>query len=449
MNLKRRCGRRPLNAAYVSYAFVVLVVMPLPWAADADDSAATWPQWRGPTRDAMVDGSEAWPDNLAGIELTWRVDLGPSYSGPIVASDRVFVTETVDKRKEVVRALDRATGEQLWEAGWSGAMKVPFFARSNGSWIRATPAYDGASLFVAGMRDVLVSLDAETGRERWRVDFVERHSTSLPSFGFVSSPLVDGDDLYVQAAASVMKLDKRDGRVIWRTLEERGGMMASAFSSPVLATIRGVRQLVVQTRQELAGVDPKTGAVLWHQRVPAYRGMNILTPTVFENSIFTSTYKNATFLYDINHGDDGWSVAQNWTDKARGYMSSPVLIGNYGYLHLGNGRLACFDLRDGRQTWRSKSLGKYWSMASDGRKILALNEVGELLLIGADPTEFMLLDRRSISEQETWGHVALAGNEIFVRELQGLSALHWKDLDKTPAEISAGNGTHVQYQDER
>ena len=31
----------------------------------------------------------------------------------------------------------------------------------------------------------------------------------------------------------------------------------------------------------LAGVDPESGDVLWSQEVPAYRGMNILTPTVY------------------------------------------------------------------------------------------------------------------------------------------------------------------------
>ena len=55
---------------------------------------------------------------------------------------------------------DAETGKELWRAQWPGAMAVPFFAMSNGSWIRATPAYDGESLYVAGMRDVLVGCRA-------------------------------------------------------------------------------------------------------------------------------------------------------------------------------------------------------------------------------------------------------------------------------------------------
>jgi outer membrane protein assembly factor BamB len=75
-------------------------------------------------------------------------------------------------------------------------------------------------------------------------------------------------------------LDKRTGEIVWLTLRDEGGMWGSAFSSPVMATLAGRRQCVVQTREKLAGVDPETGAVLWEQPIKALRGMNILTPVV-------------------------------------------------------------------------------------------------------------------------------------------------------------------------
>ena len=116
--------------------------------------SANWPQWRGPERDGHVE-SKPWPTTLQGdaLQQLWRVEMGPGYSGPVVVGDRVFVTETVGKKMEVVRALDRKTGKELWRHEWEGAMSVPFFAKSNGDWIRATPAYSDGRLFVAGMRD--------------------------------------------------------------------------------------------------------------------------------------------------------------------------------------------------------------------------------------------------------------------------------------------------------
>ncbi len=132
----------------------------------------------------------------------WRAELGPSYSGPIVSGDRVFTTETKDKKLEVVTAFDRITGRQIWRVQWEGAMTVPFFAKSNGDWIRSTPALDGDRLYVAGMRDVLVCLDAGNGNEVWRKDLAKELGTPLPDFGFVCSPLVDGEAVYVQAGGA-------------------------------------------------------------------------------------------------------------------------------------------------------------------------------------------------------------------------------------------------------
>ena len=397
-------------------------------AAVAADHTPVWPQWRGPNRDGHLRDAAPWPDRLQGDALveSWRMPLAPSYSGPIVAVDRVFVTETKDKTDEIARALDRKTGRPLWEAKWPGSMRVPFFAAKNGDWIRATPAYDGETLFVAGMRDVLVALDAESGAERWRVDFVERYQSALPSFGFVCSPLVVGDAIYVQAGAAFVKLDKRTGQSLWRVLDDGGGMYGSAFSSPVIGQINDRSQLLVQTRKRLAGVDPDTGQELWSQDIPAFQGMNILTPVLVNNAVFTSTYGGGTTLLKIS-GSDGIAKTESaWTEKTQGYMSTPVVIDGHVYLHLRNQRFCCIELATGQIRWTTQPYGQYWSLVANGDKILALDERGELLLIRANPQEFELLDSRKISESPTWAHLAVCGDELFVRELESLVAYRWR-----------------------
>jgi outer membrane protein assembly factor BamB len=179
------------------------------------ESRPVWTQWRGPSHDGKVEGPP-WPERLQGkaLQLLWRVELGPSYSGPIIAPDRVFVTETRDKTEEVVRALDRRTGKELWQVHWKGAVTVPAYARSNGEWIRSTPVYDGEALYIGGMRDVLVCLEGRDGHERWRVDFPAKFRTTVPILGLVSSPLVDGEAVYIVASAALVKLDKRKGKIL-------------------------------------------------------------------------------------------------------------------------------------------------------------------------------------------------------------------------------------------
>ena len=396
-------------------------------ASPAADPTETWPQWRGPNRNGFVGGT-TWPTSLAEdhLKLAWHVDLAPGYPGPIVATDRVFVAETKDQKTEIVRALDRETGRELWAAEWPGAMSVPFMAKRNGDWIRSTPAYDGQSVYVAGMRDVLVCLDAATGAERWRVDFVEQFKTPLSAFGCVCSPLVVGDHVFVQASAGFYKLDKRNGQVAWRILADGGGMFGGAFSSPLLATLCGQEQLLVQTRQKLAGVVPESGQILWSQDIPAMLGMNILTPTVQGDTLFTSAYGGGSQLLGIKRQEQGFQAETVWKTALQGYMSTPVVIDGHAYLHLRSQRFTCVDLGTGEQKWTTQAYGQYWSLVAQHDRILALDQRGELMLIHATPEKFDLLDSRKVSEQETWGHLAVSGDQVFVRELKGVSAYRWK-----------------------
>ena len=407
------------------------------------DPAGDWLQWRGNTRDSVAPGP-GWPDGLTTdrLEKRWRQPLGPGYSGPIVAGKRVFVTETRDKRTEHVHAFDRDSGEPLWETSWTGAMQVVFIGASAGSWIRSTPSCDGTRLVVLGMRDVLVCLDVATGSTLWRVDFPATFGSPVPDFGGVSSPLVAGDGVYVQAASGVVKLDAQTGEVRWRVPAEGGGKsLNGAFSSPVLATLCGEPHLVVQGREVLAGLSPTTGATLWKTPVRTLFGMNIVTPTVRGNAVFVSSL-GGSFLFGIDtnapaaaaaaaegeaaSGAVDYGVKVMWKNPLQAEMSSPVLIDEHIYVHLRDGRMACLDWASGARTWITEPLGSYWSLATQARRILALSDSGELRLIAATPDAFTLLGEARVSNAETWAHLAVSGDLLFVRDLKGLTAYRWR-----------------------
>jgi outer membrane protein assembly factor BamB len=395
------------------------------------DTATTWLQWRGKDRDGTVAGPTG-PENLepSRLEQVWHVDLGPGYSGPLVTDKAVYITETREAKSEHVRALDRATGKELWQASWDGAMTVPFFAASNGSWIRATPAIDDGRIYVAGMRDVLVCLDATTGAEVWRVDFVKEMKSELPAFGFVSSPLIIADAVYVQAGGGFCKLDKASGKLLWRVLDDGGGMNGSAFSSPILTTIGDVPQILVQGRTDLASVDPDTGKVLWKRPVEAFRGMNIVTPTVHDGKVFTTSYGGGSFLFDVP-APGAQPAEPAWRNKVQGYMSSPIIRGGHAYVHLRNQRFASLDLATGKEDWITEPFGKYWSLVAQGDRLLALDETGDLRLVRATPEKFELLGEAKVSQRESWAHLAVTAGpdgvtELWIRDISGITAWRWK-----------------------
>jgi outer membrane protein assembly factor BamB len=381
--------------------------------------AENWPNWRGPGRDGVC--ATKLPEKLSQLQPAWTVTLGDSYSGPITFGKHVLVTESLNKKSETLIALERATGNQVWKKEWEGAMTVPFFAASNGDWIRATPATDGKRIVVGGMRDVVACFDAETGNEQWRIDFNKDHKIDLPSFGLVCSPLIDGEYVYVQAGGGIRQIRLADGQLGWLAMKESGGMMGGAFSSPVIAELNGTRQLVAATRDAMVGVDLASGKELWQRPIQTFRGMNILTPTIYNQQIFTSSYGGKSQAISVKaESATGWSTDVAWEGKSEAYMSSPIVVGDYAYLHLKNQRACCIDLRDGSEKWRTQPFGKYWSMVTDGERILALDESGKLYLIAANPEKFELLDQLQVSEEPCWAHLAVADNEVYIRSQRGL-----------------------------
>ena len=124
-----------------------------------------------------------------------------------------------------------------------------------------------------------------------------------------------------------------------------------------------------------------------------------------------------------------FTVEKAWAERnIEGYMTTPVLIDGHLYLHGRNRKLFCVDMRGRKERWRTEEkFGQYCSLAANGKTILALDQRGELLLFEADPARFTLLDRRKVADAETWAHVAVAGDQIFIRELKAISAFRWKE----------------------
>jgi len=223
-----------------------------------------------------------------------------------------------------------------------------------------------------------------------------------------------------------VKLEKTTGKIAWRVLEDGGGMSGSAFSSPYPTTLGGVPQILVQTRETLAGVDPVAGTVLWKTAVEAFRGMNIVTPTVVADRVFTTSYGGGSFLFAIDPAQATKPVEQVWRNKIQGYMSTPIVIDGHAYVHLRNQRFACLNLATGEEAWITTPFGRYWSMVAAGDRILALDETGVLRLVKATPEAYTQLGEAKVADEEAWAHLAVSGSDLFVRDLEGITAYSWR-----------------------
>jgi outer membrane protein assembly factor BamB len=156
--------------------------------------------------------------------------------------------------------------------------------------------------------------------------------------------------------------------------------------------------------------------------------MNILTPTQLGDSIFTSSYGGGSRLVNIARSADGkFAAEEKWSNKYQGYMTSPIVIDGHAYFYGRDRRFICFNLADGTEAWRTdERYGEYVSLVAQGSKMLALDMNGKLYFINANAKQFEKIDEMEVAKSETWAHLAVAGDELFIRDLDGVTAWKWK-----------------------
>jgi hypothetical protein len=157
--------------------------------------------------------------------------------------------------------------------------------------------------------------------------------------------------------------------------------------------------------------------------------MNILTPLPYgESEVLTSTYGGTTQSIQLKPSGSAIEAKSKWAVKYEGYMTSPIVLQDVAYLLGRDQRFCAFDLKTGREAWRSEArFGQYWSLIAQGDRLLALDQRGKLLLLKANPKEFELLDERSVCEQESWAHLAIAGKYLVIRDLGTLQVFEFPE----------------------
>jgi outer membrane protein assembly factor BamB len=166
----------------------------------------------------------------------------------------------------VVVALDAKTGRTKWEFAYDVK-----FRSDQGSGPHVMPQVVGDLVFSVGATAKLHALNAHTGRVVWMHDLYESLGARRPSFGYSSHPLPYGDRLIVVGGGkgrAVAALEQKSGRVMWASQTFK-----NAYSSPILVKTLGRDQVVVLSAQQIIGINPNHGGLLWSRRFSTDHGM--------------------------------------------------------------------------------------------------------------------------------------------------------------------------------
>ena len=396
-----------------SAGIVVPAQRPSPPVAAEPAAPAVWPGFRGPGRDGQVRGVRIATDWSASppVEL-WRRAIGPGWSSFAVRGDLVYTQEQRGE-DEVVASYRLATGEPVWRH------KDParFWESNGGAGPRGTPTLAGGRVYTLGGTGLVNALDAATGAVAWSRDAAADTGAKTPMWGFSGSPLVTDDLVIVAASGALVAYERASGQKRWV-----GPVRGASYSSPQLATIDGVRQVLLMSGTGIASVAPSDGALLWEH---AWKGYPIVQPalTAEGDVLIAANESSGTRRLKVARGAGGWAAEERWTSNGlKPYFNDFVV--HKGHAFGFDGRiLSCIDLADGTRKWKG---GRYGNgqlvLLPDQDVLLVLSEEGELALAGARTDAFHELARFPAIQGKTWNHPVLAGDTLLVRNGEEMAA---------------------------
>ena len=377
-------------------------------ARDLSSIADQWTQWRGPRGDGIAIGQSP-PTSWSADEVRWRSNVpGRGHSSPIVVGGLVVLATAEDAaEKQSVIAYDVETGEPKWQTAiHEGNFPRRSEIHQKATNANSTLASDGNLLvatFFNNERVFVTALDL-TGEQVWQTEIGAFGS----KFGYAPSPALYESFVIVAAdnfgGGYLAALDLNTGDVAWRVA--RGD--ASSYSSPRVATVGGVAQVLISGGDRLASYDPANGDLLWET-----------------NCISDSTCGTVVATDDLIFASGGYPDKETicldaqgkrvWSNRTKVY--EPSLIADQGFVFAvaDNGIAFCWDAADGAKRWQQRLGGNFSSspVIANGKLYVAdLN--GNCHVISATGDGFEAVAKNPIGE-DCYASPALFDDALFFR----------------------------------
>jgi outer membrane protein assembly factor BamB len=379
-------------------------------AASPDD----FPQFLGPTRQAVVPGARLARDWSTPPREVWRQPVGLGW-GSFAIQGPLAITQEQRGDKELTVCRDKATGEVLWSHVHEG---VRFSEKLGGDGPRATPTIDGGRVFVLGATGILDCLELATGKPVWSTDTLKESGSENLIWGKSSSPLVVGNLVVIslgEARDSLAAYDRETGKLKWRAAGDR-----ASYCSPVLVTLAGQAQIVSVNAGSVTGHDPADGKELWNFPWPnEMPRASQPVPLPGDRLLLTSGYGGAdcpsSLVLEFTSPEGKLRHKQVWGHtKLKTKFTTAVVRDGFAYA-LDDGILACYELATGARKWKAGRYGHGQLLLVGDLLVVQAEDPGDLLLVEANPERLVERGHIKALTAKTWNNPALSGRYLLVR----------------------------------
>jgi outer membrane protein assembly factor BamB len=383
-----------------------------------------WPGFRGPNRDGNLPDVRIATDwDVSPPKLIWRRRIGPAWSSVAVVGDRLFTQEQRGPQEAVV-CLDAADGGTIW----SHEDAARHEDGQGGVGPRATPTFTEGHLFTLGATGILNCLDADTGERKWSRNIAADAGTTVPVWGFSSSPLVAEEMVVVFAGSESSDSEKTllayhadSGELAWSA---PGGKFS--YCSPQLVSLGGKPQLLLLSDRGLCAFDLSSGVLLWrHPTSAAQWGIPLtVQPRLVGRSriLFDAGADLGTALVDLDHDAGTWTSRELWVSRQLKPSFNDFVVHGDAVFGFDGRVFTCLDLQSGKPRWKG---GRYGSgqvlLLSDQPLLVVVTDTGEVVLVAADPDGHRELGRFQAVQGKTWNHPVIAHGRLYVRNAEEIA----------------------------
>jgi len=401
-------------------------------------AADNWPQWRGANHNGICSEKNIPDDWNATKNVVWKIEMpGPGGATPVVWDDLVFVTSAADS--DLLLMAITTDGKVKWKNKIGTGNKV---ARSDeGNFASPSPVTDGKHVWAFVGSGDFVCCDFE-GKEKWHINLQDIYGKFEIQFGMSSTPILDGDQLYVQLIhgegnaktreAIVVALDKNTGKQIWKVdrPSEAYAENEHSYASPTLYVDEKQKFLLTHGADYIVAHSLDDGHEIWRSA-----GLNpkekynptlrlVASPVAAPGLIVVPSAKDGPVLA-INPNSSGdvtnsttarlWTRAKNTPD-----VSSPLIHDGIVYLCRESGIMLTLDAKTGEEIYMQRihnhrhraspvyADGKIYCVARDG--VVTILKAGR---------KFELV-REIKMDEDISASLAISNGKIFIRSFQSL-----------------------------
>jgi outer membrane protein assembly factor BamB len=400
----------------------------LPLLSGVAVRAEDWPQWRGSNRDG-VWGETGIPESFPaeGLKVRWRVPVGWGFSSPVVAQGRVYLADSEvvkPKAKERVHCFDETTGKALWTHDYEVAYEDWAFDPKQEIGPVATPIVQHGKVYTVGRLGHVFCLDAKKGEVLWQRNLEKDYQVGFAPG--TPSPLIDGDLLILfsggKPGACVIALHKDTGKEVWKALDE-----SLTFSSPIVISSGGKKQLIVWTQESVTSLDPAAGKTYWRQRLLTSGEYAVSTPVFHKDRLLIGG-----LMFQLDPDKPAakvlWPDSKAPSRRIFSHTSTALFRGDHLFSAKSSGELICLEASTGKLVWESAKVtglknGASIHLTPNGDSVLLYTDKGELIRAQLTAHGYKEISRVALLEptfpfggrKVAWSPPAYANRHIFAR----------------------------------